>query len=197
MPPFAIKFRRTAGSLALGVLGVFAAMQLAYAVRGAWRWSHGDRTAPTALVHGDTLPPINLVRRGPGDPQTRRVSLRDVVTRSCSVLVFFNSASAQAHRMATDWREVSELRQGIAGAIPVFWVADERDTGAGEFIAKFDLARPWFTYATSVDRKRIGVIASPTLYLVARGGIFLESVDQRPDKVQPLPVECHTTATEP
>ena len=147
----------------------------------------------SGLNAGDTVAPILLVRRGPGPPETRRLTIDRVTEQTCSIMIFFRSDSQHARRTAYNWSGISFLVLN-GTALPVHWVADERDVGASEFIATFDLPKPWFTYATSVDRRRVGVIASPALYLLAPGGIFVQDVNQQPSKNTRLPDACGTTS---
>jgi hypothetical protein len=108
-----------------------------------------------------------------------------LANESCAVLVFFSSFSDHARRVAQLWSGVTHFAVD-SFRMPVHWIADERDTGAAGFIAEHDLPQEWFTYATLEDRRRLGVNASPTLYLVAQGGKFARSLPQDPLEVSAI-----------
>lgn len=90
--------------------------------------------------------------------------------------------------MATHLVEYEPLR--------VIWVADDRDARAGEFVASLSIQGPWYTYASSLERQKLRVRGSPSLFLVAPGGVFVEQVSQDPSRLSKLPPDCREDSQE-
>lgn len=147
-----------------------------------------QRDGLTSWDRGDTLPPIVLTRRVAGPSATRRMALTGLVDSGCHVFIFFKSDSPHADRVATRWNNAT-LAAGNQ-VLPIIWVADERDTGASEFVATHSLPGPWYTYASSSERQQLRVRGSPSLFLIAPGGVFVEQLTQSRRRLSRIPSGC-------
>jgi hypothetical protein len=143
----------------------------------------GPLVPPPPLAAGSLLPDVAV--RDLDNLNLPVRTLRAVLSEggsTCRVLVFFSSTCPACHSLAPYWRDSTTVKLAN-GRATVSWIAgDPADTAGSAFLSKFQLGSG---YQLSVpgERRKLGIIAWPTAYLVSRSGIFLQELPLFPSEI--------------
>jgi hypothetical protein len=121
---------------------------------------------------GRPLPDFGLVAIGHDHPRSWPSI---IAQRKCTLLVVISPTCAACRLMRDTWSaRLSPWLDSVAAPVRPVWLIGSDDTSARAFVAGYDLARTtivaWMTSDVTEAGRTLGIIGTPTYYLLDREG---------------------------